>query len=75
MNLHFFEKCHQILLKDIFCYFNILIILFQDELTINENGAGLVATTIWGILRGLETFSQLIYLGDDVVSVNYLRLQ
>ncbi|KAJ8925860.1 hypothetical protein NQ315_009712 [Exocentrus adspersus] len=41
----------------------------EYELKVDETGANLVSPTIWGVLRGLETFSQLVYLADDTVSL------
>lgn len=38
---------------------------FSDDLTIEENGvADIKAATVWGALRGIETFSQLIWNND-----------
>ncbi|RZC34074.1 beta-hexosaminidase subunit alpha-like [Asbolus verrucosus] len=39
----------------------------NEEYTLNVTSATqkLTSSTVWGILRGLETFSQLIYLTDD----------
>jgi hypothetical protein len=36
-----------------------------DNLTINQKVALVEASSVWGLLRGLETFSQLIYINDQ----------
>ncbi|XP_050293724.1 beta-hexosaminidase subunit alpha-like [Anthonomus grandis grandis] len=35
------------------------------KLWVTEDRTELQATSVWGILRGLDSFSQLIYLGED----------
>ncbi|CAH1967169.1 unnamed protein product [Acanthoscelides obtectus] len=41
----------------------------QYRIVVNETGAWLNSDTVWGILRGLETFSQLVYLARDEESL------
>lgn len=47
-----------------------------DEIKINSSGGTLLAPSIWGILRGLETFSQLVALDEDgstVIELNSVQ--
>lgn len=36
-----------------------------DNLTIKQKVAVVEAESVWGLLRGLETFSQLIYINEQ----------
>ena len=36
-----------------------------DEIEINNGTAHLNAETVWGVLRGLESFSQLTYVTEE----------
>jgi hypothetical protein len=46
-----------------------------DTLTIGQGMAIVEASNVWGLLRGLETFSQLIYINEQnyvcSLSINY----
>lgn len=50
------------------CFFH-TILSFEDSLTINADNSMLEAVSIWGALRGLETFSQIVYR-DGTLGVN-----
>lgn len=43
---------------------------FVDKLDVSGSGASLSASEPWGIIRGLETFSQLMYYHDGNTVVN-----
>lgn len=47
--------------------------LFLDDLTISDSEATLQSFSIWGMLRGLESFSQLLYVAPDSRSVSLFR--
>ncbi len=49
---------------------SIYLFFFKDTLTISGQMAIVEASTVWGLLRGLETFSQLIYINEQ----NYVCL-
>lgn len=49
---------------------------FSDTLTVNQQGENvLTSSSIWGVLRGLETFSQLLFSTDDAAVCFYYILK
>lgn len=45
------------------------------EITVNDNSAEIVAPSVWGILRGLDTFSQLVEIaGPNLFVVNKVHV-
>ncbi|CAF0912542.1 unnamed protein product [Brachionus calyciflorus] len=46
------------------------------ELNVDENKANIIASSIWGLVRGLETFSQLVYtpLNSNKLAVNKTKI-
>lgn len=46
--------------------------LFIDEIDLMGVPSTLIAPTIWGAIRGLETISQLIYYAEDGSTVIFL---
>lgn len=49
--------------------------IILDTLNVTKDTQRLTSATIWGILRGLESFSQLIYLTDDHSCVCFFSLR
>lgn len=45
-------------------------IVVPDHLNVEQNAANLVSESIWGILRGMETFSQLLFESPDANGVS-----
>lgn len=47
----------------------------QYSLTVDEHGARLVGNSVWGVLRGLETFSQLLrFVGSSQWALGFVQV-
>lgn len=78
------DSAYPVLFMDEACKFKWYIVLniicmflltISDSLSIADGAGRLSANSVWGVLRGLETFSQLLYLGSDKITVcNNLQL-
>ena len=55
----------------VYSYIILLMIGFTDSLSVMGASNELSANQVWGIIRGLETFSQLIYENDDGLVSNH----
>lgn len=47
------------------CITSILLLLFSDDLFVKRTGVHIWANEVWGALRGLETFSQIVFKGTN----------
>lgn len=45
---------------------------FEDELKISSGIARLYSNSVWGAIRGIETFSQLTFI-TDLKKVNFFK--